>query len=125
MGRIDVLINNAGSLTQRLAGEAEPADWWRDFVRSSSFSYLLLTFTTTSQATKSGVAAQEVNVKAVYMNVHHFLKQAPDGKGTVLTVTTNVLGEHLPGFSSYIPSKLAQVKFMEFLHVGRSSVWYP
>jgi NAD(P)-dependent dehydrogenase (short-subunit alcohol dehydrogenase family) len=59
---------------------------------------------------------QEVNVKGVYLNVHHFLAQAPGGKGTVISVSTGTLGDMYPDFSSYIPSKLAQTKFMEFLH---------
>lgn len=58
-------------------------------------------------------------MKGVYLNVHHFLKQVPNGKGTVLTITTNVLGECIAGLSSYTSSKLAQVKFMEFLHAGK------
>ncbi|KAI8935831.1 hypothetical protein NX059_007348 [Plenodomus lindquistii] len=95
MGRVDVLVNNAGSLNAALAGEAEPATWWRDY---------------------------EVNVKAVYLNVHHFLKQSPNVKGTIITVTTNVLSEINPGFSSYTPSKLAQAKFMEFLHAEQPDV---
>lgn len=33
IGSIDVLINNAGSLTEVPAGEGEPESWWRDFVR--------------------------------------------------------------------------------------------
>jgi NADP-dependent 3-hydroxy acid dehydrogenase YdfG len=66
---------------------------------------------------------QEVNVKDVYLNVHHFLKQAPDGKGTVITLSTGTLGDIYPDFASYIPSKLAQTKFMEFLREGKSK-WY-
>jgi NADP-dependent 3-hydroxy acid dehydrogenase YdfG len=62
---------------------------------------------------------QEVNVKGVYLNVHHFLKQAPDGNGTVITLSTGTLGDIYPDFGSYIPSKLAQTKFMEFLHEGK------
>ncbi|CAN9089703.1 hypothetical protein AA0114_g6495 [Alternaria tenuissima] len=89
VGRIDVLVNNAGSLTQAMIGKGDPGKWWQDF---------------------------EVNVKAVHLNVHHFLAQAPDGKGTVISVSTGTLGDMYPDFSSYIPSKLAQTKFMEFLH---------
>lgn len=61
---------------------------------------------------------KEVNVKGVYLNVDQFLKQAPDGKGTVITVSTGTMGDIYPNFASYIPSKLAQTKFMEFLHAG-------
>lgn len=33
LGNIDVLINNAGSLTQAKIGEQPPSEWWKDFVR--------------------------------------------------------------------------------------------
>lgn len=32
LGNIDVLINNAGSLTQAKIGENPPSKWWQDFV---------------------------------------------------------------------------------------------
>ncbi|KAF1838655.1 NAD(P)-binding protein [Decorospora gaudefroyi] len=95
VGRVDVLVNNAGSLTQALIGEGEPGKWWQDF---------------------------EVNVKGVYLNVHHFLAQAPDGKGTVISVSTGTLADLYPNFSSYTPSKLAQTKFMEFLHTEQPGI---
>ena len=38
VGRIDVLVNNAGSLTQAMIGKCEPGKWWQDFVRLPSFS---------------------------------------------------------------------------------------
>jgi len=37
VGRIDVLVNNAGSLTQAMIGKCEPGKWWQDFVRPLSF----------------------------------------------------------------------------------------
>lgn len=107
VGRIDVLVNNAGSLTQAMIGKGDPGKWWQDFVGFLSFPYAPLWLLTPTQ---------EVNVKAVHLNVHHFLAQAPDGKGTVISVSTGTLGDMYPDFSSYIPSKLAQTKFMEFLH---------
>ncbi|KAA8622995.1 Short-chain alcohol dehydrogenase [Pyrenophora tritici-repentis] len=76
LGRIDVLINDAGSLTQ----------------------------------------AMEVNVKGVYLNVHHFLAQFPEPHGTITTTSTGSISDTYPNFSSYTPSKLAQTRFMEFLH---------
>ncbi|PSN64877.1 NAD(P)-binding protein [Corynespora cassiicola Philippines] len=88
-GRVDVLVNNAGSLTQAAIGELDPSRWFHDF---------------------------EVNVKGVYLNVHFFLKQAPSGEGTVISVSSGTMGDVYPNFASYIPSKLAQTKFMEFLH---------
>ncbi|KAL7774755.1 hypothetical protein CFE70_005669 [Pyrenophora teres f. teres 0-1] len=95
LGRIDVLINNAGSLTQAMIGENEPSKWWQDF---------------------------EVNVKGVYLNVHHFLAQAPEPHGTIITISTGSLCDTYPNFSSYTPSKLAQTRFMEFLHAEQSQI---
>jgi hypothetical protein len=59
---------------------------------------------------------QEVSAKGIYLNV---LKQAPDDQGTVITLSTGTLGNIYPDFASYIPSKLAQTKFVEFLQEGR------
>ncbi|KAF2727641.1 NAD(P)-binding protein [Polyplosphaeria fusca] len=95
LGKIDVLVNNAGALTQALIGSLEPSEWWNDF---------------------------EVNVKGVYLNTHFFLKQAPDGRGTIISVSTGTLGDIYPNFGSYIPSKLAQTKFMEFLHAEQPNI---
>ena len=55
-------------------------------------------------------------MKGVYLNVHFFLKQSQEG--TIISVTTGTLGSVFPNFASYIPSKLAQTKVMEFLHGG-------
>jgi NAD(P)-dependent dehydrogenase (short-subunit alcohol dehydrogenase family) len=41
VGRIDVLINNAGSLTPARIGAIEPSKWWQDFV-NLLFSYAVL-----------------------------------------------------------------------------------
>ncbi|KAF2125657.1 NAD(P)-binding protein [Dothidotthia symphoricarpi CBS 119687] len=95
LGRIDVLINNAGSLVQAMIGEGQPSEWWQDF---------------------------EVNIKGVYLNIHHFLAQAHGGPGTVITLSTSILGETFPKFASYIPSKLAQTKVMEFLNAEQPNI---
>ncbi|KAJ8111003.1 hypothetical protein OPT61_g6295 [Boeremia exigua] len=89
LGIIDVLINNAGSLTQANIGRTPPSDWWHDF---------------------------EVNVKGLYLNVHQFLNQSSQpSSGTIITLSTGTLGTLIPKFSSYIPSKLATTKVMEFV----------
>lgn len=50
---------------------------------------------------------------------HHFLRQA-GGNGTLITVSSGSAGSTFPNMSSYISSKLAQMKFMDFVHVGES-----
>jgi NADP-dependent 3-hydroxy acid dehydrogenase YdfG len=56
LGTIDVLINNAGSLTQMRIGEGEVGEWWRDFVCNSPSSLATLSpcFFHTPQATNEG-----------------------------------------------------------------------
>ncbi|KAJ4336213.1 hypothetical protein N0V95_008664, partial [Ascochyta clinopodiicola] len=95
LGTINVLINNAGSLTQAQLGQDAPSKWWHDF---------------------------EVNIKAPHLNIHHFLAQSPSPSGTVITLSTGTLGDIYPNFSSYIPSKLAATKVMEFLHAEQPLV---
>jgi hypothetical protein len=88
-----------------MIGRGEPGKWWQDFVHS----HFPIPFLSTHNYPGS-------ERQGVYLNVHHFLAQAPDGQGTVISLSTGTLGDMYPNFSSYIPSKLAQNEFMEFLH---------
>ncbi|KAJ8124648.1 hypothetical protein O1611_g8993 [Lasiodiplodia mahajangana] len=94
IGTVDVLINNAGSLNDAPIGDIEPGQWWNDF---------------------------EVNVKGTYLMCLYFLKQS-GGKGTIITISSGAAGGLVPNMSSYIPSKLAQMKFMEFIHLENPGV---
>ncbi|KAI1394295.1 NAD(P)-binding protein [Hypoxylon trugodes] len=93
-GKIDVLINDAGSMNFAPIGQIEPSEWWNDF---------------------------EVNVKGPYLMSHYFLKQA-NGKGTIITVSSGSAGSTFPNMSSYASSKLAQTKVMEFIHVENPGI---
>jgi NAD(P)-dependent dehydrogenase (short-subunit alcohol dehydrogenase family) len=95
LGRIDVLINCAGSLTVQKIGAGAPLDVWKHY---------------------------ETNIKGPMLMIHHFLNQPGFTGGTVIGVTTGILGETYPNFSSYIPSKLAAAKYMEYLHAEEPSV---
>lgn len=95
IGRIDILINNAGSLTASKIGEGAPLDIWKHF---------------------------ETNVKGPQLMIHHFLAQPNFTGGTVIGISTGILGETYPNFASYIPSKLAAAKYMEYLHAEQPSV---
>lgn len=95
VGKIDVLINSAGSLSQSYVGAAEnAAAYFRDF---------------------------DVNVRGSYLVTHHFLAQA-DGAGTVITLITATLSTVFPGLSSYTASKLAFVGILEHLHVEQPGI---
>lgn len=50
---------------------------------------------------------------------HFFLQQA-NGEGTIIGVGSGAAGSLFPNMSSYISSKLAQMKFMEILHIGKT-----
>lgn len=95
LGRIDVLINCAGSLTVQKIGQRAPLDIWKHY---------------------------ETNVKGPMLMIHHFLNQPGFTDGTVIGVTTGILGETYPSFASYVPSKLAAAKYMEYLHAEQPSV---
>ncbi|KAL9118806.1 MAG: hypothetical protein Q9187_004638, partial [Circinaria calcarea] len=92
VGTWDVLILSAGFVSSP-ASIAETAgdDWWQNF---------------------------EINVKGTMTTARAFLPTANPSHAAVLGVTTGVSAlppAMLPGLSAYISSKLAQVKFLEFL----------
>ncbi|KAI1174694.1 NAD(P)-binding protein [Nemania sp. FL0916] len=94
VGRIDVLINDAGTMNYAPIGGIEPSQWWNDF---------------------------EVNVKGPYLMSHFFVGQA-GGKGTIINIGTGAAGSSFPNMSSYISSKLAQIKMMEILHIEHPGI---
>lgn len=94
VGKIDVLINDAGHMNYGALDAMDPSEWWNDF---------------------------EVNVKGPYLMIHSFLGQA-EGKGSVITVSSGAAGSQFPNMSSYISSKLAQTKLMEFVHVENPDI---
>ncbi|KAK8132107.1 hypothetical protein PG999_000280 [Apiospora kogelbergensis] len=93
-GKIDVLINSAGSLEPGPVGSVDPTKFFNDF---------------------------QVNVLGSYLVTHHFLAQA-DGAGTVVSMTTGAIGNVFPGMAGYTASKLAFVRIMENLHAERQGV---
>ncbi|KAF2438381.1 NAD(P)-binding protein [Karstenula rhodostoma CBS 690.94] len=88
VGKIDVLINSAGSLEAGLVGTAEPTKFFTDF---------------------------QVNVLGTYLVTQNFLTQA-DGSGTVVSFTTGAIATVFPGMGGYTASKLALTRIMENLH---------
>ncbi|KAI1370081.1 NAD(P)-binding protein [Hypoxylon crocopeplum] len=94
VGKVDVLINSAGSLEGGPIGGVDPTKFFNDF---------------------------QVNVLGSYLMTHHFLVQA-DGAGTVISMTTGAIGTVFPGMGGYTASKLALVRIMENLHAEQSGI---
>ncbi|KAI1356051.1 NAD(P)-binding protein [Xylaria sp. FL0043] len=94
VGKIDVLINSAGTLEGGPIGAVEPKKFFNDF---------------------------QVNVLGSYLMTHHFLAQA-DGVGTVVTFTTGAIASVFPGMAGYTASKLALVRIMENLHAEQPGI---
>lgn len=95
LGKIDILINCAGSLAVQVIGHGSPLDIWKHY---------------------------ETNIKGPLLMIHQYLNQPSFTGGSVISISTGILGETYPNFSSYIPSKLAAAKYMEYLHAEQPSV---
>ncbi|KAF3015297.1 hypothetical protein E8E14_007937 [Neopestalotiopsis sp. 37M] len=94
VGKVDVLINSAGSLEGGAIGAVDPAKFFNDF---------------------------QVNVLGSYLMTHNFLAQA-DGTGTVVSFTTGAIATVFPGMAGYTASKLALVRIMENLHAEHPGI---
>ncbi|CAD6591509.1 MAG: hypothetical protein ASARMPRED_005468 [Alectoria sarmentosa] len=99
-GTWDILVLNAGFITTpvSIAG-THVDDWWQSF---------------------------ETNVKGAITTVKAFLSTANSHHAAVLGVTTGVSGfpaTMLPGLSAYAGSKLAQVRFLEFLAAENPNIF--
>jgi NAD(P)-dependent dehydrogenase (short-subunit alcohol dehydrogenase family) len=94
VGKIDVLINSAGSLEGGPIGAVDPTKFFNDF---------------------------QVNVLGSYLMIHHFLAQA-DGNGTVISFTTGAIGTVFPGMGGYTAAKLALTRIMENLHAEQTGI---
>ncbi|OTA81833.1 hypothetical protein M434DRAFT_85137 [Hypoxylon sp. CO27-5] len=94
VGKLDVLINSAGSLEEGPVGAVDAARFFNDF---------------------------QVNVLGTYLVTLHFLAQA-DGAGTVVSMTTAAIANVFPGWAGYTASKLALVRIMENLHVEQPGI---
>ncbi|KAL8734361.1 MAG: hypothetical protein Q9166_001559 [cf. Caloplaca sp. 2 TL-2023] len=89
-GKIDIVVNNAGVLSANAkVAESDIEDWWR---------------------------AWTVNVRGTYLVTRAFLPLMLKG-GNKQIVNVCSVGAHaiIPGLSAYQPSKLAQLRFTEFV----------
>jgi NAD(P)-dependent dehydrogenase (short-subunit alcohol dehydrogenase family) len=94
VGKVDVLINSAGSLEGGLVGSTDPKKFFNDF---------------------------QVNVLGTYLVTHHFLAQA-DGAGSVVSFTTGAIANVFPGMGGYTASKTALTRIMENLHAEQPNI---
>jgi NAD(P)-dependent dehydrogenase (short-subunit alcohol dehydrogenase family) len=89
-GKLDILINNAGVLGEmKLIEDTDPEVWWQTW---------------------------NVNVKGPYLVTKAFLPLMLKG-GDKTIIATSSVGAHLvsPSLSAYQPSKLAVLRFMQFV----------
>lgn len=86
LGGIDVIVHAAGGTTAGVVGDLDPDAWFKDY---------------------------ELNVKASYIVVHHYLKSCK--AGTLIFLGTLGASFTFPRLSSYSGSKLALMKLAEFL----------
>ncbi|PVH99279.1 NAD(P)-binding protein [Periconia macrospinosa] len=94
VGKIDVLVNNAGSSEGGLVSETDPTKLFNDL---------------------------QINTLGSYQVTWHFLAQA-DGAGTVVTIISSAIGTVFPGLASYTASKLAIVSMMENIHAEQPGI---
>lgn len=94
VGKIDVLINSAGTLQGGMVGATNPKAFFSDF---------------------------QVNVLGTYIVTHQFLAQADDA-GTIVTFTTGAIANVFPGMGGYTASKAALTRIMENLHVEQQNI---
>lgn len=89
-GKIDIVVNNAGILGQKqMIADSDPDEWWNTWV---------------------------VNLRGPYLITRAFLPLMLKG-GDKTFVTISSVGAHLsnPTLSDYQPSKLAVLRFTEFI----------
>ncbi|CAD0044998.1 unnamed protein product [Aureobasidium pullulans] len=86
-GKVDVVVNTAGTMTGGPIGDMTPQQWWTDF---------------------------EVNVKGTYTLTHYYLKTFGSA-GTLINLVSLGASMTAPGISSYSTSKLAVIKLSEYL----------
>ncbi|KIX05598.1 uncharacterized protein Z518_06470 [Rhinocladiella mackenziei CBS 650.93] len=95
--RLDILVNNAGFMTPALpVVEAEENLWWTTF---------------------------EVNLKGIFLMCKYFtefLTKTADGLKTIVNINSAAALNLRPNASAYGTSKLAQLKFTEFLLVEQA-----
>jgi NAD(P)-dependent dehydrogenase (short-subunit alcohol dehydrogenase family) len=94
VGKVDVLVNSAGSLNGGPVCAVDAAAFFTDF---------------------------QVNVLGMYLVTQHFIAQA-EASGTVISFTTAGIGMVFPGMGGYTAAKQAAARVMENLHAEQSGI---
>lgn len=113
-GGADVLINNSGASSPPAPlRDADPKSWWKDFVRFGAENSCLCTETLT----------QEVNVLGTFLISRGFLRLVGTEKqATIVTVASHSSFMDIPGYSSYIHSKLLTFQLSHHLAFENTNI---
>ncbi|KAL1873942.1 hypothetical protein Daus18300_003815 [Diaporthe australafricana] len=93
-GRVDFLINAAGTMNVGPIGTLSSSDWWQNF---------------------------EVNLGGVYNMCHGFIR-ATGGQGTIVNLVSLGASFLMPGMSGYSASQLALIKLGESLDLEQPNL---
>ncbi|KAG6369002.1 hypothetical protein INS49_003221 [Diaporthe citri] len=111
VGKWDILVLAAGySATPGPMTEADTDEWWQ------GFEFLNL----------AELGFQQTNVKGTFLALKAFMPFAEPSHATVLSLVTGMAAlpaKNLPNLSSYLASKLAQTKVIEFLPVENPNIF--
>ena len=92
-GSVDRVVSNAGSLSPfESISEGDTISWWNNF---------------------------EVNLEGAYLVSKHFARKLGGDTGTLINISSCVALAAVPNESDYAISKLAAMRLMETLHIGR------
>ncbi|KAJ2983061.1 hypothetical protein NUW58_g6314 [Xylaria curta] len=100
IGKWDVLVLSAGYISKPSSIASSNADdWWQSF---------------------------ETNAKGTFLATQALLPTANPSKATILALVTGTVAfpsASLPGLSAYMTSKLAEIKFIEFLAAENENIF--
>ncbi|KAI0886857.1 putative NADP(+)-dependent dehydrogenase [Annulohypoxylon maeteangense] len=119
IGKWDVLINAAGYVSDPgPMASADTEEWWKGFEVHHPYSLNL--------ANPTNLTPIQINIKGAFIAIKSFLPTANPSHTAILTLTSGMATAPAKNFvplSSYMISKLAQVKLMEFLALEQPHIF--